>query len=195
MEWEIQKRNSCCVGCDQIFIDGQSYHCLLGSDDEGWIRRDFCDSCWEKGQFEEKNTSSTISYWRGLIKPKIVEEKQEVLRKTTAEGLLRKYMHARGPAERNLCYILGLMLERKKTLIHKDIIRKDDSPNQFVIYEHAKTEEVFVIEDPGLSLDRLEYVQEQVKNMLLAEEQGEVAEENKPENQQSVELAESTVSS
>ena len=194
MEWEIQKRNSCCVGCEQIFIDGQSYHCLLKTGDEGLVRKDFCDSCWEKDLSSEKSSTSTISYWRGLIKPKIVEEKQEVLRKNTAEGLLRKYMHACEPAEKNLCYILGLMLERKKILIHKNIIRKDDSPNQFVIYEHAKTEEVFVIEDPGLSLDRLESVQEQVKNMLLAEEQGEVTEETKPEHKQPIQLAESTVS-
>jgi len=177
MEWNIQSRSKVCVGCEQVFLDGQWYHCLLEFDEEEVVRKDYCDGCWEQIQPRQKSSTDFISYWRGLIKFKPAVEKPEVLRKQTAEELLRKYLHARQPAEKNFCYILALMLERKKILIHKDTVLKEGLAGQLFIYEHSRTQEVFVVENPGLALDDLDDVQQQVKELLETEEGSETEQE------------------
>jgi hypothetical protein len=65
-------------------------------------------------------------------------------------------------------YILALMLERKKTLIEKDI-KVDDDDTVRRIYEHKKTGEIFIVVDPRLNLEKLEPVQQQVADMLGAQ--------------------------
>ena len=62
------------------------------------------------------------------------------------------------------------MLERIKVFTHKDTLIKENSENRLLVYEHNKTQEAFVIEDPGLSLEHLEKVQKQVKQLLDAAE-------------------------
>jgi len=174
MDWDIQNRSKNCVGCEQIFVESQQYNCLLEFRENELIRKDYCEKCWEENRPREKNPDVIVSCWRGSIKPKPLLQKPDVLPKQTAEGLLRKYLHPREPEQKSLCYILALMLERKKIFIHKDTVAKEGSSNRFLIYEHTRTEEVFVIEDPQLSLYRLETIQQQVTKLLEAEENGEI---------------------
>ena len=169
MKWEIRSRNKTCQECEKIFLESDIYHCLLEEVEEEFVRRDYCLECWEKSGSGKLGQAQVISYWRGEIKPQPVIVKQDVIHRNTAEGLLRKYLHTKEENEKNLCYILALMLERKRILVHKDTLRKDDSGNQLLIYEHARTQEAFVIEDPQLSLERIERVQRQVKELLDAE--------------------------
>jgi hypothetical protein len=169
MKWEIRSRNKTCLVCEKIFIEGDTYHCLLEEVEDEFVRRDYCLECWEKAGAGKPGHAAIISYWRGEIKPEPVNEKQDVIHRNTAEGLLRKYLHTQEENEKNLCYILALMLERKRILVHKDTLHKGDSNKQLLIYEHARTQEAFVIEDPQLSLERIGRVQTQVKELLDAE--------------------------
>jgi len=169
MRWEIRSRNKTCQMCEKIFLEGDRYHCLLETAEDEFVRKDFCHDCWESTDPHQINRQEAISYWRGSIKAAPVAERREVIHRSTAEGLLRKYLHTRDEAEKNLCYILALMLERKKIFVHKDTLRKGDSQNRLLIYEHAGTQEAFVIEDPQLSLGKIEQVQRQVKQLLDAE--------------------------
>ena len=62
-------------------------------------------------------------------------------------------------------YLLAAMLERKRLL--KEIEAKPGAEGQVTrIYEHTKTGEVFVIPDPGLRLDQIEQVQQEVSALL-----------------------------
>jgi len=63
--------------------------------------------------------------------------------------------------------VLALMLERKKQLRQVDAKETEDGP--LLIYEHAKSGEVFFIPDPELRLDELEPVQEEVSLLLNPE--------------------------
>ena len=56
------------------------------------------------------------------------------------------------------------MLERKKILRQTDTKFTDD--NKLLIYEHAKTGEVFIVLDPQLKLTEVEAVQTQVADLL-----------------------------
>jgi hypothetical protein len=57
------------------------------------------------------------------------------------------------------------MLERRRILEEKDVKFRDDGV-KVRVYEHKKTQEVFMIPDPQLRLDQLEQVQEEVVLML-----------------------------
>ena len=61
----------------------------------------------------------------------------------------------------NVCYILALMLERKK------VLRPLPSPEKTtLLYEHVMTGETFIITDPQLSLENLIEVQQEVSELL-----------------------------
>ena len=61
-------------------------------------------------------------------------------------------------------YILAVMLERKRLLKVKQQITRDGQ--RVFIYEHPKTGDVFTIADPGLHLDQLQEVQQDVARLL-----------------------------
>jgi hypothetical protein len=158
-DWEIKPRSSSCQECQTPFAEGQRYSSTLVFCQEGYVRGDYCETCWTT-----KSTSlSPYSSWRGTYKTPPVQE--EVLKKETAESLLRRLMEETNDARRNAIYILAVMLERKKILAEKDV-RKNEDGSLTRIYEHRKTGETFLVPDPQLQLDQLGPVQQEVAEML-----------------------------
>jgi len=85
------------------------------------------------------------------------------LGKESAEQLFRRLLSSEN-APRNACYVLAAMLERKKILKQ---VKSEQSKNGLVlIYEHAATGDVFIVQDPQLRLDELEAVQDEVAQLL-----------------------------
>ena len=77
---------------------------------------------------------------------------------------------------RNVIYILAVLLERKRILTERDVQTRDDDIVTRV-YEHRQTGEVFLIPDPRLHLDQLEEVQKEVVLMLGGKVKTEVREQ------------------
>ncbi|HEX2747857.1 MAG TPA: hypothetical protein VHM91_07665, partial [Verrucomicrobiales bacterium] len=82
----------------------------------------------------------------------------------SAEGLLRRLIEEDAPGTENTRYILAIMLERKKMLKHTATRETEDA--NFLIYEHPKSGEVYIIRDPELRLDQVEAVQREVSLLL-----------------------------
>ena len=91
----------------------------------------------------------------------------EPVPKESGESLLRKLLHEDQPDHLNARYVLSIMLERKKILKQVDV--RENGTIRFLIYEHAKTGEIFIIEDPRLKLDQLDSVQQEVYALLAPE--------------------------
>ena len=64
----------------------------------------------------------------------------------------------------NACYVLAVMLERKRVLKQIKADQTEDRP--VLIYEHAKTGDVFIVPDVRLRLDEIEHVQYEVSQLL-----------------------------
>ena len=159
-DWDIKPRGEMCGTCERAFIDEENYRGTLAFGEEGYVRSDYCNECWEKKDEEVQ----IYSVWHGVFRlPPPPEE--EALKKETAESLLRKLMEDDDPAQGNVIYILAVMLERKKLLIERDVKIEDDG-RMVRVYEHRRTGETFVVRDPRLQLDELEGVQEEVVLML-----------------------------
>lgn len=160
-DWNIQPCSGKCGTCEAAFVDKQPYMSTLVVANEGYERRDFCESCWAK---PDVSKMAAHSAWKGVFKPPEPPPK-EVLKKENAESLLRKYMETDDPANKNVVYVLAVMLERKRIFVERDIQLKDDG-TQILVYEYRRTGEIFMIPDPRLKLAELESVQTEVAALL-----------------------------
>jgi len=163
-EWNIQSRAHACQSCEKAFGDKQLYHTLLFDEKSELRRLDVCDSCWQS-QFSEGGTDKkgVISRWQGIyeVPPAAAPE---AIGKENAETLLRKLIELGDPKHGAVCYILAVMLERKRILKVKEQIKTDGG--RIFIYEQPKTGDLFTITDPNLQLDQLEEVQRDVAQLL-----------------------------
>lgn len=162
-EWNIQSRAHACQACAKPFADRQSYHTLLFDQKAGYERLDVCEACWSS-QYSHGATSRKgfVSHWQGLFE--IPPVRPEPIRKENAESLLRKLVEQNDPQHGAACYILAVMLERKRILKVKEQLRRDD--RRVFLYEQAGTGDLFTIVDPDLQLNQLEAVQRDVAHLL-----------------------------
>ncbi|MEO7299617.1 MAG: hypothetical protein ABI042_13695 [Verrucomicrobiota bacterium] len=162
-EWNIQSRAHACQSCLKPFADKQPYHTLLFDEKSELRRLDVCDACW-KSQFSEGGTDKkdVISRWQGLYEAPVVAP--EAIGKENAETLLRKLIELNDPKHGAVCYILAVMLERKRLLKIKEQLRRDGQ--RVFIYEQPKTGDIFTITDPDLQLNQLQDVQRDVASLL-----------------------------
>jgi hypothetical protein len=163
-EWQIKSRAHTCARTQAPFSEGEVIYTLLFRDESGFRREDICEGAWHSDQ----ETTQPFSFWKSTYENP-PPSPPEPLPKESVETHLRKLIQEDHPAKTNARYILALMLERKKTLKQVDVRQTGDE--RILIYEHAKTGEVFLILDPQLRLDQLDSVQAEVYAFLSPPEQ------------------------
>jgi hypothetical protein len=164
MEWNIQSRAHACQSCKKQFADKEAFHTMLFDQKGGYERFDVCESCWTS-QYSQGATDRKgfVSYWQSIytVPP---AAPPEPIQKETAETLLRKLAESNDPKHGPALYILAAMLERKRILKVKTQLSREGE--RIFVYEHAKTGDLFQIQDPNLQLDQLEGVQHEVLHLL-----------------------------
>jgi hypothetical protein len=163
-DWEIKARAHQCAKSEEPFTDGAIIYTLLYRDRNGFRREDVLEHAW----LEMRDRIKPFSFWKSRyeVPP---PPAPEPVPKESGEALLRKLLHEDRSEHLNARYVLSIMLERKKTLKQVDV--RESENGKFLIYEHAKTGEVFIIEDPRLKLDRLDLVQQEVYALLAPQRQ------------------------
>lgn len=156
--WQIKKRADVCAGTGIAFGDGEEIMTRLLLADGEYIREDYTLACWE-----EQNPDHGVSAWKSIYHAPPPPE--EVVKKESAESLLRKLIAKEDEDDINAIYILAVMLERKKTLVEKEVQMRDDKA-KIRVYEDKKTGDTFLVVDPELKLAEIESVQEEVVGLL-----------------------------
>ena len=165
MDWHFRSRSNQCKDCETAFEDEQPYHTILFRGLESLERQDICPNCWDKTyKANPKETQGYISHWQGIyeVPP---PPPPEAIQKDNAETLLKKLIEQNDPEHTEACFILAVMLERKKVIKNKDQVRQGDG-TRLLIYEHTKNGDVFTILDPALKLTELTHVQTKVAQLL-----------------------------
>ena len=165
MDWHFRSRSHQCNDCEAAFEDEQPYHTILFRGMENLERRDICPGCWDKTyKAAPKKTEGYISHWQGVyeVPP---PPPPEAIQKDNAETLLKKMIEQNDPEHTEACFILAVMLERKRVIKNKDQVRQENG-SRMLIYEHTKTGDVFTILDPALKLTDLGQVQAKVSELL-----------------------------
>lgn len=164
MEWSIQARSHQCQECGRAFRNKETLHTLLRDEQNAYHRRDVCESCWVAHFAEGANhRRGFVSCWQSVYSPP-APPAPEAIKKETAETLLRKLVARDDPQHAGACFILAVMLERKRLLRVKSQTIEADC--RVLIYEHPKSGDIFTIPDPKLQLDQLEAVQRDVAGLL-----------------------------
>jgi hypothetical protein len=164
IDWKLQSRSHGCQACGKSFADKQSYFTLLVEHRHELVRQDVCAHCWEaKYSQGAKDNKEFISFWQGVFN-QAPPAAPEAIQKESAESLLRKLIERANPEYAAACFILAVMLERKR--IFKVKAQSTQNGRRTIIYEHPKTGDVFTIADPDLHLDKLFEVQRTVSHLL-----------------------------
>jgi hypothetical protein len=158
-EWSIQHRAEACAATGKPFTAGENFYTLLFRDGDGFRRQDLSEAAWR----QRNENLQPFSFWRARFEPPPARP-PEPLPKENAEELFRRLVAAADRANANACYVLAAMLERKRVL--KQIQTENGDQGRLLIYEHAKTGDVFVVPDPQLRLDELGDVQAEVAQLL-----------------------------
>ncbi|MDH7503621.1 MAG: hypothetical protein QHJ82_13035 [Verrucomicrobiota bacterium] len=139
-------------------------HTLLFEEREAYNRLDVCEACWT-AQYSQGSTQRKgfVSHWVSTYSPP-PPPSAEPIQRETAEGLLRKLLDLNQVRYIGPCFILAVMLERRRVL--KARSQAVENGRRVLLYEHAQTGEVFTIVDPGLKLDQLGEVQQEVARLL-----------------------------
>jgi hypothetical protein len=168
-DWKIRATQARCEATGEAFADGETFFTCIFEDPEsdGFLRRDYSSNAWK--EIRKSLDPQPYSFWKSTYKAPVLEEKKAEGEDASVEAMLRRFITEDDPATENARYILALMLERKKILIHADT--KEAGTHTLMFYEHAGNGEVFIVADPHLRLDEVENVQREVAARLAAEEQ------------------------
>ena len=164
IDWNLQARSHLCQACAQHFHDQQQYHTLLFDEKRDYLRLDVCEACWQR-QYSQgaSDRKGFISHWQGIYEAPPAAP-PDAIQKDTAESLLRKLTEQNDPQYRAACYILAVMLERKRLLKIKT--QSQIAGRRVFVYEQPRTGDVFTVPDPNLQLDQLDEVQRMVAQLL-----------------------------
>jgi hypothetical protein len=158
-DWPIKHRADACARTGRPFQPGEQFYTLLFREGDGFRREDLSEEAWA-----QRNENITpFSFWKMRYEPP-PPEPPEPLGKESAEDILRRLLAGNDPSHVNACYVLAVMLERKRVLKQIKTDRTDERP--VLIYEHAKSGDVFIVPDVRLRLDEIEPVQHEVSQLL-----------------------------
>lgn len=156
-QWAIKHRADICATTQRPFAPGEYFYTLLFHEADGYRREDLSEDAWQ----HRNENIQPFSFWKSRYEP--VPMEPEPLAKENAEQLFRRLIASENPPA-NACYVLAAMLERKRML--KQIKTENAEKGRLLIYEHGATGDVFIVPDPGLRLDELESVQNEVAQLL-----------------------------
>lgn len=157
-EWAIKHRSDACSATQRPFASGEYFYTLLFREAEGFRREDLTEEAWSN----RNENIQPFSFWKARYEPAPTEA-PDTLGQENAEDLFRRLVGAEN-APANACYVLAVMLERKRVL--KQIKTEDSDHGRLLIYEHVATGDVFIVPDPKLHLDEIESVQNEVGALL-----------------------------
>jgi hypothetical protein len=158
-DWPIKHRADACARSGRAFRPGEQFYTLLFREGEGYRREDLSEEAWT----QRNENIRPFSFWKTRYEPP-PPGPPEALPKENAEEIFRRLLAQNDPANANACYVLAVMLERKRVLKPIKTERTDDRP--VLIYEHGKTGDVFIVPDVRLRLDEIEHVQNEVSQLL-----------------------------
>jgi hypothetical protein len=158
-DWPIKHRANACARTQRAFEPGEQFYTLLFREGEGFRREDLCEEAWA----QRNENIRPFSFWKTRYEPPPLTP-PEPLAKENAEDLLRRLLAKNDASNANACYVLAVMLERKRVLKQIKTGQTDERP--VLIYEHAKTGDVFIVPDVRLRLDEIEHVQNEVSQLL-----------------------------
>jgi hypothetical protein len=158
-DWPIKHRADVCAKTQRPFEPGEQFYTLLFREGDGFRREDLSEEGWA----QRNENIRPFSFWKSRYEPSPAPP-PEALPKENAEELLRRLLAQKDGANANACFVLAVMLERKRVL--KQVKTEGAGDRPVLVYEHAKSGDIFIVPDARLRLDEIEDVQKEVSELL-----------------------------
>ena len=156
-EWPIKHRSDTCQATQRPFVPGVWFYTLLYREDDGFRREDLSEEAWRN----RNENIQPFSFWKTKFEREAPHP--EPLAKENAEELFR-HLIVQPEASPQACFVLAIMLERKRVL--KQVRAENSGGHRLLFYEHVTNGDVFIVTDPQLRLGDLERVQAEVMQLL-----------------------------
>ena len=158
-EYRFGKVSRCCASCGRKFADGEKIFSSIMESETLLERRDFCTPCWEKGEKDE----GCLFWSRRFDK----ERKGAVFNKSVAFDLFLRLAESDASHSREFCYVLALLLMRKKVL-HLESTGTEGG-EKFMVLRISGTDTTYRVTEPVLSEERLEYIKQNLSEVFETE--------------------------
>lgn len=153
--WEVRARAHRSLASQTPFEEGNVICSRLVRKPEGILREDYLQEEWTP-----ELAASAMFHWKTKYR-KPAPKKEPPFREENAEELLQDLLERKEASTVNTVYILALMLERKRILLERGTLQDVDG-SLIRIYEKKDGGETYMIQDPGLTLDQIADVQQEV---------------------------------
>jgi len=157
-DWPIKHRSVHCHVTGRPFAPGEAFYTLLHREGDGFRREDLSEEAWHA----RNENIQPFSFWKAKFEPE-PPAAPEPLGRENAEELFRRLV-VQAEAPQHACYVLAVMLERKRVL--KQVRAENSDGRRLLIYEHTGNGDAFIVADPQLRLADLERVQAEVMQLL-----------------------------
>jgi hypothetical protein len=155
MEWNIKSRSEVCQQTGRPFCDEEFFYTVLNDTIEGIIRLDVTEEAWPSLQ----HSADELSHWRSQFKA-APPGATEAVGKEDAESELRRLLAEPKAADAKVCFLLALLLERKRILKARERYSKEGV--KYVLYEHMGTQETFIVPEVEFKLADLDLLREEL---------------------------------
>ncbi|RME04583.1 MAG: hypothetical protein D6805_02490 [Planctomycetota bacterium] len=160
------RANAACSQCQKRYSNQEEYISILAHpspDSEEFVRLSFCLECWDR----EKGKRRYLCFWRSC-KSKVSPQSWDIQSLLeTFEDLANKQF-ALEDEEAKFCYLLALVLLRKKRLSLQDI-RFQKNQEYFVLFEKKKNKS-WKIPVPPLDKEEIEHLTNKLASLLQSPE-------------------------
>ncbi len=153
--WDhVGRPGASCDGCEATFVELDDFYSLLFMGSDGLSRKEVCPDCYER------TADEAFAFWKSTVQPPDASRPRPLDVNFLVEFFER--LNAKKDDERQLqiCYIVALILIRKKTLIQLRSARNENGEVLRVRFKQDADETVHEIPVPELTADKMELIRD-----------------------------------
>lgn len=160
----IPRRSNRCFKGEEVLSPGEEYYSLLQDDEVngGFLRRDFCLSCWNIVAKEVLLTAR--SSWKSKVSVKKEEVNTWQNRDEGSLFLLKEALKSEALDDIADAFVLALYLARRRLLYLRQQLYQEGS--LINLYEVAATEEMLAVRKVALSQLNISSIQQRLASKL-----------------------------
>ena len=121
MEYKIRKSSYRCSQCEREMDVGESYCSVLLLEEQEPVRTDYCESCFSEREVDADDDDQ--AYWR--TRRAEGTEKRRAIDFVTLRELFFRMAEHQGEEYRQICYLVALVLIRKRLLKLSEFVTVD----------------------------------------------------------------------
>lgn len=176
MEWNVSKGSGQCTSCERVFQEEEFFFSTLCLETECLLRKDFCLGCWSDGTTavsspaesattdkKGQNPEGFFSFWKTRM-PKKEEPRRRIVDNAVILNLFSRLQGVTELWAKNMQYVLGLFLLRKKLLKLKE--QGKDEQGDFVCLYSPEEDKTYQVYNSNLTEEEIEKINNDVLRLL-----------------------------